>query len=217
MGEKISIGLIRVITLDDEDSLNVHGKIIEENFPSLRVVSKCVEGFPKGLYNLELEREAVPQIVNLVSEFENSGVKCVVISCADDPGVKEAREVVKIPVIGAGTAAASVSLIYGNRIGVLGITEHVPTPIAETLGNKLIGYRRPNGVTNTLDIAKKKEGVIKAAKELEKLDVNAIVLGCTGYSTVKIIETLKDVVSVPVVDPVIASGLMAYYSVVVNK
>ncbi|HDI31454.1 MAG TPA: hydantoin racemase [Thermofilum sp.] len=217
MREKVSIGLIRVITLDDEDSLNVHGKIIEENFPLLRVVSRCIMGFPKGLYNLELERKAIPQIVNLALEFEKEGMKAVIISCADDPGVKETRKRVKIPVIGAGTAAASVSLIYGERIGVLGITEHVPTPIANVLGERLVGYRKPANVTNTLDIIRNEEEVVKAARELEKLDVNALVLGCTGYSTAKSVKILKNKLSIPVIDPVVASGLMAYYCVILNR
>ena len=121
MREKVSIGLIRVITLDDEDSLNVHGKIIEENFPLLRVVSRCIMGFPKGLYNLELERKAIPQIVNLALEFEKEGMKAVIISCADDPGVKEARKRVKIPVIGPCESSLTIASQIGTSIMIVEI------------------------------------------------------------------------------------------------
>lgn len=210
---RVKVGLVRVLTLHDEEALNLHGKLIEEKFPSLHVISKCIEGFPKGLYNPEVERKAIPHIIRLIEEFEKDGMKAVIVSCADDPGVKEARKIVNIPVIGAGTAVASVALIYGDRVGVLGITDEVPNPIREILKDRIVGYEKPYGINNTLDIVKNKNEIIKSAKRLIDLNIDAIVLACTGYSTARTADLLKKITDIPIIDPVIASGLLAYYSV----
>ena len=211
--DKVKVGLVRVLTLHDEEALNIHGKLIEEKFPGLHVISRCIEGFPKGLYNFEIEKEAIPHIIRLISEFEKEGVKAIIVSCADDPGVEEARKIVKVPVIGAGTAAALVALVYGDRIGVLGITDEIPRPIKRILSDKIVGYEKPHNITNTLDIEKNRDEIIKSAKKLMNLNIDALVLACTGYSTTRTSDLLKRVIDIPIIDPVIASGLLTYYLV----
>jgi len=211
--DKVKVGLVRVLTLHDEEALNIHGKLIEEKFPGLHVISRCIEGFPKGLYNFEIEKEAIPHIIRLISELEKEGVKAIIVSCADDPGVEEARKIVKVPVIGAGTAAALVALVYGDRIGVLGITDEVPRPIKRILSDKIVGYEKPHNITNTLDIEKNRDEIIKSAKKLMDLNIDALVLACTGYSTTRTSDILKRVIDIPIIDPVIASGLLTYYLV----
>ncbi len=211
--DKVKVGLVRVLTLHDEEALNIHGKLIEEKFPGLHVISRCIEGFPKGLYNFEIEKEAIPHIIRLISEFEKEGVKAIIVSCADDPGVEEARKIVKVPVIGAGTAAALVALVYGDRIGVLGITDEIPRPIKRILSDKIVGYEKPLNITNTLDIEKNRDEIIKSAKKLMNLNIDALVLACTGYSTTRTSDLLKRVIDIPIIDPVIASGLLTYYLV----
>jgi len=211
--DKVKVGLVRVLTLHDEEALNIHGKLIEEKFPGLHVISRCIEGFPKGLYNFEIEKEAIPHIIRLISEFEKEGVKAIIVSCADDPGVEEARKIVKVPVIGAGTAAALVALVYGDRIGVLGITDEIPRPIKRILSDKIVGYEKPHNITNTLDIEKNRDEIIKSAKKLMDLNIDALVLACTGYSTTRTSDILKRVIDIPIIDPVIASGLLTYYLV----
>ena len=211
--DKVKVGLVRVLTLHDEEALNIHGKLIEEKFPGLHVISRCIEGFPKGLYNFEIEKEAIPHIIRLISEFEKEGVKAIIVSCADDPGVEEARKIVKVPVIGAGTAAALVALVYGDRIGVLGITDEIPRPIKRILSDKIVGYEKPHNITNTLDIEKNRDEIIKSAKKLMDLNIDALVLACTGYSTTRTSDLLKRVIDIPIIDPVIASGLLTYYLV----
>ena len=43
---KYTVGLIRVLTVQDKELLNTHGKIIEKAFPELKIVSKCIENQP---------------------------------------------------------------------------------------------------------------------------------------------------------------------------
>ena len=208
-----SIGLIRVVTLTSEDLLNRHGKIIEELFPELRVISRCIWDQPKGIYDRESEEIAKPKILKLAKEFEESGVEAVIVSCAADPAVDEARKMLKIPVIGAGSAAAGLALTYGKRIGVLNLTEETPEVIKRILGEHLVVEDRPTGVKNTLDLMTEwgKKAAEESLKRLLKRNIDVIVLGCTGYSTIGFAKIAEEISGIPVIDPVIASGVATLY------
>ncbi|MEO3993002.1 MAG: AroM family protein [Desulfurococcaceae archaeon TW002] len=205
---KYVIGLIRVLTTRDEELLNLHGKIIESAFPELRVVSRCIEDQPKSIYDRESEELAKPKILRLAREFEREGVNAIIVSCAADPAVKEARKKLRVPVIGAGSAAASLALAYGDKVGVLNLTEDTPEVIKRVLGSHLVAEGKPEGVKSTLDLMTDwgRESAKKALKDLLKHDVNVIVLACTGYSTIGFARIAEEITGVPVVDPVIAAG-----------
>ncbi|AEC51409.1 hydantoin racemase [Pyrococcus sp. NA2] len=204
--KEYTIGLIRVLTIDDERLLNLHGELIEKAFPELKVISACIEDQPFGIYDEESERIAKPKILRLAKEFEKRGVDAIIISCAADPAVEEARREVSIPVVGAGSAVASLALAQGRKVGVLNLTEKTPKVIKEVLGDHLIAEEHPEGVKNTLDLMEKKTEIVEAARRLKERGVEVIVLGCTGMSTIKIAPILEDAVKIPVIDPVLASG-----------
>ncbi|WP_239233795.1 aspartate/glutamate racemase family protein [Thermococcus chitonophagus] len=195
--------------MEDEDSLNAHGRLIERTFPELKVESRCIEDQPFGIYDKESEEKAKPKVIRLAKAFEKDGKDAVIISCAADPAVKELRKVLKIPVIGAGSSAALLALEVGDSVGVINLTEETPKAISEILGNHLVVEAKPKRVKNTLDLLKEesKEEIIKLAKEMEK-DVDVIILGCTGMSTIGVAGLLSKRVNVPIVDPVVASGAM---------
>lgn len=206
------VGLIRVITIKDEELLNVHGRIIEEHFPELRVVTKCIPDQPRGIYDEESERKAIPKIVNLGMEMADTGIKALIISCAADPGVKELREKVSIPVIGAGSASAHIAASISDRIGVLTLTNEIPRIVSEVLNDKIRAWTSPAGVKNTLDLMKSnmRGKIIEAAISLVEKNCEAILLACTGFSTIKIADEIRNAVSIPVIDPVVASGAIAW-------
>ncbi|MFN3268355.1 MAG: AroM family protein, partial [Zestosphaera sp.] len=202
------VGLIRVLTTKDEELLNLHGRIIESAFPELRVVSRCIEDQPKGIYDRESEELAKPKILRLAREFEKEGVNAIIVSCAADPAVKEARKEMRVPVIGAGSAAASIALAYGDKVGVLNLTEDTPEVIKRVLGSHLVAEGKPEGVRNTLDLMTNwgREAAKKALNDLLKHGVDVIVLACTGYSTIGFARIAEEIAGIPVVDPVVAAG-----------
>ena len=105
------IGLIRVLSTDDPEVLDNHGRLVEAFIrdPNLKVVSRCIEGHPQGLWNEAEEREAVPKIVRLGQALvRDVGTDALLVSCAADPGVPELRATGDVPVIGAGSAVASL-------------------------------------------------------------------------------------------------------------
>ncbi|MDW7986235.1 MAG: aspartate/glutamate racemase family protein [Nitrososphaerota archaeon] len=203
-----TVGLVRVLTIKDEEKLNLHGRIIERTFPELRVISRCIEDQPKGIYDLRSEEIAKPKILKLIAEFQALDVDAVIISCAGDPAVSEARKIFKIPIIGAGSASASLALAYGERIGVIKLTKEVPEIIKKILGPHLIAEEHPENVHNTVDLMGK-EGItasINALRRLLEYDVEVIVLACTGFTTISFKKLAKEITSTPVIDPVLAAG-----------
>ena len=99
------VGLIRVLTTEDEELLQLHGKLIESYFPMFQVVSRCIPDQPEGIHDDETFAVGVPKVVNLAVELWKEGCQAIIISCAGDPGVPEARQAVPIPVIGAGSVS----------------------------------------------------------------------------------------------------------------
>ena len=79
------IGIIRVITLKEEEEINRHGRIIEKAFPNIRTISKCIENQPRGIFDEKSEEEAIPKIVDLAKELLNENVDGIIVSCAADP------------------------------------------------------------------------------------------------------------------------------------
>ncbi len=210
---KINIGLIRVLTLKDEELLNSHGRLIEMHFPNLEVISQCIDDQPEGIYNEETEQIAIPKIIELGREMVKERNRAIIVSCTDDPGVAELRRVVDVPVIGAGSSVASLSLSFGSRIGTLGITEKTPRIMKEILGKHIVAESKPEGVKTSLDLMTEegKRNAIRAGDDLRKRGVEVITLSCTGYSTIGLAECLEKVVGIPVIDAVVAAGLFTWY------
>jgi len=211
--KKIKIGLVRVVTLQDEKLLNAHADILMKNFKNFVVESKCIPDQPEGIHDAETEKIAAPKILDLALEFERKGVDVVFISCAADPEVEVARKFLKIPVIGAGSACASVALSLGNKIGTLGITEEAPEAMVKILRDKLVFNIKPEGVNTTIDLFLKegRENILKAAILLKEKGCDTIALSCTGMSTIGLYQEIKQRIVIRIVDPVLAAGTLIAY------
>jgi Asp/Glu/hydantoin racemase len=207
------LGIIRVLTTTDPDILNRHGKILEERY-GYECVSACIPDQPDGVYDETSESTAVPKVAALARELEARGASALFISCASDPGLAEARRVVRVPVVGAGAAAAAVALNLGERIGVLGIRDEAPRAVARVLGNRLIAAIRPAGVTTTRHLMEPggQDRALAAARELVAAGADTLVLACTGLVTIDMAPILQRALGLPVVDPVLAGGLMIRYT-----
>lgn len=203
-----TIGLIRVLTIREEEKLNLHGKIIENAFNELKVISKCIEDQPLGIYDETSEEIAKPKILKLIKEFERMNVDAVIVSCAADPAVDEGRRISRIPVIGAGSATASIALSYGERVGVLKLTEDVPRVMKKILGHHLVAEERPEDVKKSTDLMQEWgiKASIKALKKLLEDGVDVVIPACTGFSTINFIDIVREITDTPFIDPVLASG-----------
>ncbi len=207
--QKFKVGLIRVLTTEDEDILYAHGKFIMEQFPMLEVETKCISEQYEGIHNEELCKIAEPKIIALAKTFKD--INMLFVSCADDPAVAELKEILDIPVIGAGEATMAFARLYGDKIGVLGITDYAPRAYKAKNDNIII--MRPEGVTNTLDLLTEsgKESALKASVTLKEKGANVIAIACTGFATAKMPKVHEKHCGLPVIDPLMAMGMLAYY------
>ena len=206
------VGVIRVLTSDDPDFVGLHGKIIEEHFPGIRCISKCIPDQWEGIHSHELERIAVPKIVETAKSLTD--VDMIIVSCADDPGVEEIRrELSGIPVTGGGETTAALATKYGQKIAVLGITDYVPKAYLRMIPEKIVAAARPDGVNSTLDLMtpEGKRSCIRKARELKSRGAEVIALGCTGLTTIGIAKEIEKDTGIPVIDPVLAEGTFAFF------
>lgn len=82
-----------------------------------------ISGFGKGLQHLEYkfyEHLAVHNMIPIALGAEKDGIDAIVIGCFYDPGLKEIRELVNIPIIGVGEATLHfASMLSAGKFSVL--------------------------------------------------------------------------------------------------
>lgn len=207
------VGIVRVLTSDDPAVVNDHGLLLEGRY-GFPVVSRCIPDQPDGVHDDATHRLAEPKIVALAAELEAEGAGSVIISCAADPAVEETRAALGVPVVGAGSAAAAVALGLGRRIGVLGIRDEAPPAVVALLGSRLAGAVRPEGVRGTRDLRTPEgtEAAVAAAAGLVDRGADTLLLACTGLTSIGVRSRLEGELGVPVVDPVLAAGLLTSYA-----
>ncbi len=201
----MDVGLIRVLTLDNRNEIDRHGKILEKAFPALKVESRCIEDQHNGIYDTQSEERAKPKIIKLAKQMRK-GIEALIISCAADPAVEELKEELDIPVVGAGESVAAVSRTLGNHVGVITITDDIPLTIRDILGKRCFTSVKVEGVHNTLDLKANYDNILTAARTLLERGSDVIALACTGFSTLGIAAKLAQELRIPVVDPVLAAG-----------
>ena len=208
MHTRIRVGLIRVLTTHEREKLNAHGKLLEKVYPALTVHSVCIPDQPAGIYDRATEERAIPGVITCGKQLADSGCNAIVVSCANDPGVAQLRTTLSIPIIGAGSAAACVARSLADRVGVIGITDSPPPVIKDILGSSLVAAKRPAGVATTLDLTggRMLEATTLVAVQLREAGARALVLACTGFSTMQIVQPLQETVRIPVIDPILAAG-----------
>jgi Asp/Glu/hydantoin racemase len=204
------IDLIRVRTVENIEAFDKHGPLIEKAFPGLQAKCYSIEDQPYGIHDEESQEIARPKVINLAKELK--GADAIIISCAGDPGVSELKKELPIPVIGAGESLAHVSRTLGNSVGVITITDGVPDVVKRELGKDLLCWKKVEGVKTGLDLELEAsyENTLNAARQLVMQGSNVIALACTGFSTIGIAPEIGKELGLPVVDPVLAAGSMAY-------
>jgi Asp/Glu/hydantoin racemase len=205
------LAVIRVFTAADPEVLAAHSRIIGSRF-GLDTRTYCIPDQPLGIYDDASERLAVPKIVAAARQAAADGARAILVSCAADPAVDECRRQLTVPVIGAGTASAGISLALGRKIGVLTLNGPVPQPMAQALGPHLAAAMSPTGVATTADLLAPagRDAAVAAARALAGL-TDVVAFACTGYTTIGLAALLRGALPVPVVDAVEAGGLAAFH------
>ncbi|MBN6889443.1 allantoin racemase [Cytobacillus horneckiae] len=164
------------------------------------------------------EALCIPNFLEKAKEAEAEGYDGVISNCFGDPGVKPAREILDIPVIGPCEASLLITSSLAKSFSVVTVLPNVVTMIeniSKTTGvsEKLASVRYVN--IPVLEVHEKDR--LKAAlyeemvKAIEQDHAHALVLGCTGFMGVaaELQAKLKDNgYDVPVIDPAFAATKM---------
>lgn len=208
---KYKIGVIRVTTPADMDLPELHGKLLEGYFPQFKTVSGCIEDQPEGVYDEETEMRAAPKVVRLAGEMARNA-DALIVSCARDSGVDILKKELSIPVIGAGESAGFLASRFGDYAAALGLSESVPEGYKKYLGDDVPAYI-PDGVSGARDLAAAAgyESTVRKALEITATGVDVIAITSTDMAETKISRVLEEKCGIPVIDPILAAGLMAYF------
>lgn len=179
----------------------------------------------EGLYYMAV---TVPYIVDEILKGEEDGYDAVIVNCVGNPGVNEARELVHIPVVGAGEAAYYLALILGSRLGVIEVGGTYRTPSHSAmmyddrrwvshlgLSERIISMRATGLPVEDLgerDVVM--QALCNAGRECIDDGAEALILGCTGMTGYA--EELQENLDVPVVDPSVAAVKFAEMLVTMN-
>ena len=168
----------------------------------------------KGPDNLEYhyyEHLVMDDILSLIRRAEKDGYHAAVVACFYDPGLREARELVRIPVTAPAEASMHIAATLGHKFSIIvGRRKWVPKMEDNVnmygLEKKLASFRILNFTVSRMRRAREEleKAITREAKlAIEEDGAEVIILGCTmevGFSR-RLMQRLK----VPVIDPVIVS------------
>jgi allantoin racemase len=198
-------------TLDDESK----EEFSSYAFPGTEISVTHLDYGPASVECEYDEALCVPDFLSKAQQAEAEGYDAVISDCFGDPGVKPARELLHIPVIGAAEASMHFAATLGQRFSVVTVLASV-VPLIENLGTSY-GLDKKLASVRSVDIPvlelEDKERTIKALHEemlaaIREDHAHVLVLGCTGMMGVsKELEKLlkKDGYEVPVVNAAAAS------------
>ncbi len=153
----------------------------------------------------------VPDFLNKAKQAEAEGYDAIISDCFLDPGVKAAREVLSIPVVGAAEASMHFAASLGHRYSVVTVLPNVVSAMEDLaaeygVDKKLASVRYVD--IPVLDLKNKKKLINALHREMlaaiKEDHAHVLVLGCTGMMGVakEMEKQLKrDGYEVPVVDP----------------
>ena len=152
------------------------------------------------------------QIVEKIIEAANEGFDGVLVHCFIDPGVREGRSVVDIPVVGPGESSLYFACMLGHKFGVVTINDPTPTVDMEMmireygLQDRAIA-RSVRPITMPLkeyarlspEEAQKQviPDILDKARECVAEGAEVVVIGCTGLGP---LCTLAGVTKIPDMD-----------------
>ena len=175
------------------------------------------------------------QVADVIVKAEREGFDAVVVGCFGDTGVREARGVVEIPVIGAGETSVLFACQLGRRFGV--IATNMPEQIA-AIEDKitLMGLKDrlvPRGVRFDIhpfaetwekglqDAKFVADGVAQRARELVADGADVVLVGCCGIGPFCSLAGLSEIEAggrrIPIIDPMMISMKTAEMCVDLKK
>ncbi len=210
------------------DKMRKNGALRPDTQISMKPIPKStltLRPYADTLYFDLLQRQYT---VEAVIQAEREGYDAAVITCYFDPGVDEAREVVKFPVVGVAEASISIALLLARKkasMAVIAVAEKGVTKTFDVLdkygfGSHLIPINPVRyiptdvflaAVTTRQPAAVKaaKDAYFKVARECIRDGAEIVITGCGGLGTFLEVEGVLEIDGVPILDCVTCGIKMA--------
>ncbi len=169
---------------------------------------------PDGPASIESPAEEQQAAMGLIEVLPGAaaGFDAVIIGCFGDPGLRAARELVEVPVIGPAQASIHLAAQMGDRIGLLTVVDSVIPVLYQLVGqygqSELLAAVRAVNVP-VLQLRESRDEVIgrmvTTGRECQDDGADVLVLGCMTMGFLDVAETLQAELGVPVVNPVLAA------------
>jgi allantoin racemase len=177
--------------------------------PDTEIEVAWVDGL-KAIEGWVDEARCAPKVVDVVLE-RAARVDAIMINCFADPGLHAAREVARVPVVGAAESSLCLALQLGPRFGVV-----TPSTLAAKDARLLVqSYGLSARLAGAepvdipiLDLEKDPDSTTAALVAagrtcVERDGADVIVLGCTGMAPLA--AGVQAALDVPVVEPMLAA------------
>lgn len=173
-------------------------------------------GGPPDLEYYEQDHAAISLMMDRVSAaVEDGDFDAAVVACFYDPGVRELREMLDVPVVGIGEASMHVASLLGHKFSIIvGRKKWIPKMSDNAL---LYGFERRIASWRPIDFTVERlhgdpagafEAIAREAEAAVRDDLaEAIILGCAAMENAA--RRLSERIGVPVIDPVAAGFKVA--------
>lgn len=174
------------------DTKEMHDYIAKYLLPDTKMDTWYLDCGPSSIEGEYDEALAAANVVLKCIEGEKAGYDAIFVNCFGDPGVRAAREAVKIPVFGGFEPIVHYALGTADKIGIVTVLPEVVSMIEGQIAKcglerRFTKVRYVN--IPVLDLGAMDElvkGVIEESKKAITEDrAGAIVLGCTAMAGVK--------------------------------
>ena len=150
---------------------------------------------------------AVPGILHKILSDQHR-FDAALIGCFGDPGLRAARMVAKIPVIGAAEAATALASLVAQRFGIVTIVDSEIPELelylsslearSRCVGVSAIGLEFYELIDDPADTLSRLE---TASRSLLEKGAEAILLGCMSFGFHPFAAQLQERLGIPVIDP----------------
>lgn len=164
---------------------------------------------PSSIESMYEEYLSIPETVQLAYELERDGWDGIMLGCYGDPGLDALREIINIPIAGAGEATSLMAASIAHRFSIITISDPSIVPLERLVRNagvaeKLASVRAVN--IPVLDLHKDRERAIEVTleqgrKAIEQDRAEALIVGCMSMGFLEIPEACQAELGVPFLNP----------------
>jgi allantoin racemase len=204
---------VRIITPIVTEGVRSLDDIASLQSDDLHVSQTLIDIGPASIESEFDEALSAPGLLAKAIEAEREGVDALVIDCMGDPGLKPAREVLSIPILGPSETCMHIAAMLGGQFGFITVLESVRPMISNLaklygVSEKMASIRVVNIPVLEIDADPVRLNAAlanQAAEAVERDGAGVIVLGCTGFfgcAEFIAADLAARGLSVPVIDPI---------------